>query len=98
MDIKSNKSNIFIIFVIFLALVTQFLPINRASAIATVTNGQYFFSNASNSGPNSCAAAGKNCDALLQYGVESCVYKAANAGDFFGNGFNGGFSVSIKEL
>jgi hypothetical protein len=93
---------IFIAIVLLFTLLSQLLSINRASADATVANGKYFFSGVSNSGNSSCDFAALNCDALLQYGVyyqgNTCVTDAANAGDFFGNGFNGGFSVSIKEL
>ena len=83
------KTTLIAVILFFMAL-SQVIPI--VSNAATIDNGAEFFTNRN----NVCQKI--TCDALTQWGIKSCVYKAAKAGDFFGNGFNGGFSVSIKEL
>ena len=85
------KTTLIAVILFFMAL-SQVIPI--VSNAATIDNGAEFFTKKS----TYCYPSDSQCDALTQWGINSCVYKAANAGDFFGNGFNGGFSVSIKEL
>jgi hypothetical protein len=92
---RHNLKVILILIAFCIATLSQFIGIVGVRA-ASITSGQEFFTGRS----DICQSS--TCDALLQYGVyyqgNTCVTDAANAGDFFGNGFNGGFSVSIKEL
>ena len=78
--------------IIFLMALSQLVPIAQVVA-ATLTNTSEFFTDRS----NYCQNSAGNCDALLQWGIATCVYTAALDGDFESSAYKTAFNNATSN-
>jgi hypothetical protein len=86
-SIISNRF-VFIVLIVGTLFISQFINITNAASYSLNSGSTTEFFTGKT---DACSGKASSCDALTQYGIFPCVVYAAQAGDFFGNGFNGGF-------